>query len=123
MRKVAFRLVLALGAVALAWPMMAKSPKPATDVKAKSATLTLDAPVQFGTTTVKPGTYKLVIDNDKATVENGKTVVASAPGRWEDRKQKADSTGFETTNGHVDDIFLHGDTSVFVLNGGQVSKK
>jgi hypothetical protein len=123
MKKVAFRLVLALGAVALALPMMAKSPKPATDAKAKIATLTLDAPVQFGTTMVKPGTYKLVIDNDKATVENGNKVVASAPGRWEDRKQKADSTGFETTNGQVDDIFLHGDTSVFVLNGGQVSKK
>jgi hypothetical protein len=123
MKKVAFRLVLALGAVALALPMMAKSPKPATDAKPKSATLTLDAPVQFGTTTVKPGTYKLVIDNDKATIENGNKVIANAPGRWEDRKQKADSTGFETTKGQVDDIFLHGDTRVFVLNGGQVSKK
>ena len=64
-----------------------------------------------------------MIDNDKATIENGKTVVASAPGRWEDRKQKADSTGFETTNGQVDDVFLHGDSGVFVLNGGQVSQK
>jgi hypothetical protein len=124
MRKVAFRLVLALAAVTLALPMMAKSDKPAnSDAKAKSATITIDAPVKFGTTTVKPGTYKLVIDNDKASVENGKTVVASAPGRWEDRKQKADSTGFETTNGQVDDVFLHGDTSVFVLNGSQVSQK
>jgi len=123
MRKVAFQLVLAVATVALALPMMAKDTKPANSEKAKSATLTIDAPVKFGSTTLKPGTYKVVIDNDKATIENGKTVVASAPGRWEDRKQKADSTGFETTNGQVDDVFLHGDSGVFVLNGGQVSQK
>jgi hypothetical protein len=69
MRKVAFRVVLALGAVALALPMMAKAAKP--DVKTKNATLTLDAPVKFGSTMVKPGTYRLVIDNEKATIENG----------------------------------------------------
>jgi lipopolysaccharide export system protein LptA len=118
MRKVAFRLVLALAAVALALPMMAKPAKTAkADAKTKNATLTLDAPVKFGTTMVNAGTYKLVIDNEKATIENGNKVIASAPGRWEDRKQKADSTGFETTNGQVQDIFLHGDSSVFVLSG------
>jgi hypothetical protein len=98
MRKVAFQLVLAVAMVALALPMMADT-KPANSDKAKSATLTIDSPVKFGTTTLKPGTYKVVIDSDKATIENGKTVVASASGRWEDRKQKADSTGFETTHG------------------------
>ena len=124
MKKVAFRFGLALMAIALALPVMAKTDNSAkTESKPKNATLTLDAPVKFGSTTLKPGTYKVVIDNDKATIENGKTVVASAPGRWEDRKQKADSTGFETTNGQVDDVFLHGDSGVFVLNGGQVSQK
>lgn len=122
MRKAAFRLVLALGVMALALPMMAKTGS--SDAKAKTTTVTIDSPVKFGDTMVKPGTYRLVIDNEKATVENGKTVVASATGRWEDRKQKADSTGFDTTNGQVDDIFLHGDSSVFVLSGSsQVSKK
>ncbi len=124
MRKVAFRLVLALAAVTLALPVMAKTDKaPNSDAKAKSATLQIDAPVKLGDTMVKPGTYKLVIDNEKARIESGKTVVASAAGHWEDRKQKADSTGFETTNGQVDTIFLHGDSSAFVLSGGsQVSK-
>jgi hypothetical protein len=124
MRKVAFRFVLAVAAIALALPVMAKDAKPAnSDAKPKSATLTIDAPVKFGDTMVKPGTYKLVIDNNKASIESGKTVVASASGRWEDRKQKADSTGFETTNGQVDDIFLHGDNNVFVLSGSsQVSR-
>jgi hypothetical protein len=123
MRKVAFQFVLAVATLALALPMMAKDTKPANSDKAKSATLTIDSPVKFGSTTLKPGTYRVVIDNDKATIENGNTVVASASGRWEDRKQKTDLTGFETTNGQVDDVFLHGDSGVFVLNGGQVSKK
>jgi hypothetical protein len=120
MRKVAFRLGLAVAALALALPIMAKTDNAA---KPKSATLTIDSPVKFGDSMVKPGTYKIVIENEKASIENGKDVVASANGRWEDRKQKADSTGFETTNGQVDTIFLHGDNNAFVLSGGQVSQK
>ena len=121
MRKVALRFGLALAAVALALPMMAKTDK-AADAKGKSTTLQIGAPVKFGTTTVNPGTYKLVIDGDKATVSNGNKVVASVAGHWEDRKQKAESTGFDSTNGQVDDIFLHGDSSVFVVSGAQASK-
>jgi hypothetical protein len=95
MRKVAFRLGLAVAALALTLPVMAKADKAATSAaKPKSTTLTIDSPVKFGDTTVKPGTYKLVIESDKATIENGKNVVASAPGHWEDRKQKVESTGF-----------------------------
>jgi hypothetical protein len=126
MRKVAFRLGLAVAALALTLPMMAKADNKAasSEAKPKNTTLTIDSPVKFGDTTVKPGTYKLVIESDKATIENGKTVVASAPGHWEDRKQKVESTGFETTNGAVDSIFVHGESSAFVLgDGSQVSKK
>jgi hypothetical protein len=125
MRKVAFQIGLALAAIALTLPMMAKAPKAdkAGEAKAKNATLTIDTPVQFGSTMVNPGSYKLVIDNEKATIQNGNKVVASVPGHWEDRKQKADSTGFETTNGKVDDIFVHGDSSVFVLSPNQSAGK
>jgi hypothetical protein len=120
MKKVAFRFVLALAAVALALPMMAKSPDTAS--KPKSTTLTLDTPVQFGTTMVKPGTYKLVIENDKATIESGKTVIATAPGHWQEGKQKAESTGYDSTNGRVDDIFVHGESGVFVLGSAAAAK-
>jgi len=123
MRKVAIRFGLALAAVALALPMMAKTDKaPKAESKTKNTTLTLDAPVKFGSTMVNAGTYKLVIDTDKATLENGNKVVASVPGHWQEGKLKADSNGFETTNGQVDEIFLHGDSSVFVVSGGEVSK-
>ena len=115
MKKIAFRLVLALAAVALTLPMMAKAAK--TDTKAKTTTLNIYQPVKFGGTLVKPGSYRLVIDNDKASIEDGKKMVASAPGHWEDRKQKADSTGFETTSGAVQDVFIQGESSVFVLSG------
>ena len=53
--------------------MMAKSPKPAkTDAKAKSTTLNIYQPIKFGGTVVKAGSYKLVIDGEKATLEDGK---------------------------------------------------
>ena len=124
MRKVALRFGLALMAIALALPVMAKTDNSAkTESKPKNATLTLDAPVKFGSTMVNAGTYKLVVENDKATLEsNNKKVVASVPGHWQEGKQKADSTGFETTNGQVDQIFLHGDTGAFVVSGSEVSK-
>jgi hypothetical protein len=124
MRKVALQFGLALMAIALALPVMAKTDNSAkTESKPKNATLTLDAPVKFGSTMVKAGTYKLVIDNDKATLEsNNNKEVASVPGHWQEGKQKADSTGFETTNGQVDSIFLHGDSSTFVVSGSEVSK-
>lgn len=115
MRKVAMRFGLALAALALTLPMMAKSDKP-SEGKTKSTTINIYQPTKFGDTMVKPGSYKLVIDAQKATLQDGKKVVASVPGRWEDRKQKADSTGFESTNGQVSNIFIQGDTGVFVLN-------
>lgn len=116
MRKVTLRIGLALAAAALVLPMMAKSDKPSADTKAKSTTLNIYQEVKFGDTMVKPGSYKLVIENGKATIEDGKKVVAAASGKWEERNQKADATGFETTNGQVNDVFIHGDTGVFVLN-------
>jgi hypothetical protein len=124
MRKVAFRLSLAVVALALTLPVLAKTEKTASSAaKPKSTTLTIDSPVKFGDTMVKPGTYKLVIDSDKATIENGKNVVASASGHWQDGKQKVEATGFETTNGAVDTIFVHGESNTFVLGeGSQVSK-
>lgn len=123
MRKVALRFGLALMAIALALPVMAKTDNSAkTESKPKNATLTLDAPVKFGSTMVNAGTYKLVVENDKATLESNNKVVASVPGHWQEGKQKADSTGFETTNGQVDQIFLHGASGAFVVSGSEVSK-
>jgi hypothetical protein len=123
MRKVAIRLGLALMAIALALPVMAKTDAAKTENKPKNATLTLDAPVKFGSTMVKAGTYKLVIENDKATVENGNKVVASVGGHWQEGQKRADSTGFETTNGQVDQIYLRGNSGMFVVSGSEVSQK
>ena len=111
--------VIALGLAVL--PMAAKSDKPSD--KPKSTTLSILNPIKFGDTVVKPGTYKLVIENDKATIQDGKKVVATMNGKWEERKIKANATGFETTNGQVDDIMVGGETRVFVLSGRQSSEK
>jgi hypothetical protein len=113
MRKVAFQLVLAVAALALALPMLAKSAS--TDVKGKSTTLDVTSSIMFGGTMVPPGKYKIVFDTDKATIMNGNKTVATFPGHWEDRKQKAQGTGFQSTGNKVDEIMVGGDTNVFVL--------
>ena len=53
MRKVAFRLGLAVAALALTLPMVKADNKAASsEAKPKSSTLTIDSPVKFGDTTV-----------------------------------------------------------------------
>jgi len=113
MRKVAFQLVLAVAALALSLPVLAKSAN--ADVKTKSTTLTVTDAIKFGDTMVAPGKYKIVFDTDKATILNGNKTVATVSGHWEDRKQKASGTGFQSTGNKVDEIIVSGDSSVFVL--------
>lgn len=115
MRKVAFQVVLAIAALALTLPVLAKSAKPSPDVKTKSTSLTVNEPTKFGDTMVTPGKYKVVFDTDKATIMNGNKTVVTITGHWEDHKQKAEATGFESTGGKVDEIIVGGDTSVFVV--------
>lgn len=115
MRKTAFQMVLAVAALALVLPVLAKSPKPKPDAKPKTVTMNFYGQTNLAGTMVNAGTYKLVIESDKLTVENGNKTIASVPGHWEDRKQKANSTGFTTDNGQVKEILVDGDSSVFVL--------
>jgi len=115
MKKVAFQLVLAVAALALTLPVLAKSPKPSADAKAKTVTMNFFNAAELGGTKINPGTYKVVIGSDKLTVENGNKVIASVSGHWEDRKQKMNTTGFSSDNGQIKEVFVEGDTNVFVL--------
>lgn len=116
MRKVAFYLALAVASVALALPVLAKADKSSTNPKPKTVTISIYDQTMLGSTMVKPGTYKFVLDSDKVTVEGaGNKVVATVPGHWEEQKQKQSSTGFDVEGGSVKQIFVQGNSSVFVL--------
>ncbi len=114
MRKVALQLALAVACLAMALPMLAKADK--TSSASKTVTMNLYDQTMMGSTMVKPGTYKFVLESDKVTVEtNGNKVVATVPGHWEDQKQKQSSTGFNLDSGSMKEIFVQGSSSVFVV--------
>jgi hypothetical protein len=116
MRKVALQLGLAVACLAMALPMLAKADKASSSSKPKTVTINLYDQTMMGSTMVKPGTYKFVLDSDKVTVETtGNKVVATVPGHWEDQKQKQSSTGFDLEGGSMKEIFVQGTSSVFVV--------
>ena len=116
MRKVALQFGLAVACLALALPVLAKADKASSSSKPKIVTISIYDQTMLGSTMVKPGTYRFVLDSDKVTVETtGNKVVATAPGHWEDQKQKQNSTGFDVDGGAMKQIFVQGNTNVFVL--------
>jgi hypothetical protein len=116
MKKVALQLVLAVACLALALPVLAKADKTSSSPKPKVVTMNIYDQTMLGTTMVKPGTYKFVLETDKVTVETtGNKVVATVPGHWQDGKQKQSSTGFNLDGAAMKEIFVQGNASVFVL--------
>jgi len=116
MRKVVFRAVLAVAALAVTLPVLAKDAKPATETKPKTVTMNIYDATKLGDMTITPGKYKLVLGSDKVTVENGNNkVLATVPGHWEDQKRKQTATGFTMDNGQVKEIFVDGEARTFVV--------
>ena len=74
------RSVALFAALALAIPCIRK---PVTK------TITIANPAKVGKYDLKAGEYRLMIDGNKATIQQGKRMVAETEGRWEDRDTKA----------------------------------
>jgi len=102
------RIIIAvLAVVVLALPLMAK---PITK------SLTLTEPTKIAGTLLKPGDYKLVIDGDKLTVEQGKHVVATATVTWEHMNAKSDTNCITiTADGELQKICFTGDDKALIL--------
>jgi hypothetical protein len=96
------------GALAIAVPLFAK---PVT------STLPLTHPAKVGQTDLKAGEYRFQIDGNHLTILKGKTHMAEADGRWEDRDSKADYNSIvSNSDGKVIELRFGGKKSVFVLN-------
>lgn len=116
MKKVALQFGLAVACLAMALPVLAKADKTSSSSKPKVVTMSLYDQTMLGTTMVKPGTYKFVLETDKVTVETtNNKVVTTVPGHWQEENKKQSSTGFNLDSGAMKEIFVQGDTSVFVL--------
>jgi hypothetical protein len=95
--------VLALASTAFAKPL-------SKDIRINQA-------AKMGTVSLQAGSYHLVIDGNKATVQkNGKTI-AESTGRWEDRDDKSpyDSV-LLGEDGQVREVRFSGKNRVFVFS-------
>jgi hypothetical protein len=103
-----FRSIALLAAIALAVPAFAKP-------FAKNINISQNAKV--GKSQLKAGEYRLQIEGTKATVQQGKQVVAESEGRWEDRSAKSPYDSLLISDsGQVKEVRFAGQTRVFVFN-------
>jgi hypothetical protein len=68
-----------------------------------------------GATELKAGTYKVEMQGDKAVFKSGKEVVAQAPAKVEDAKQKYSLTSVSTNASKLESISIGGTTMKIVL--------
>jgi hypothetical protein len=102
------RTLVLLVASALAVPVFAKP---------MSRIINLPQSAMLGKSHLEPGRYTLLIDGDKVTVKSGKTVLAEAGARWEERqdKQRYDSV-LVGPEGTLQEVRFGGERRVLVLS-------
>ena len=103
-----FRSLALLASIALAVPVFAKP---------FSKTINLAQTAKLGKSELRAGEYRLLIEDNKATVEKGGKVVAESEGRWEDRSAKSSYDSLLIgENGQVKEVRVSGQSRVFVFS-------
>jgi hypothetical protein len=103
-----FRISALLAMLALGLPAFAKP---------VSKTISIIQTTKIGKATLQAGSYHLVIDGTKATVEKDGRKVAESEGRWEDRDTKsAYNSILLGTDGRVQEVRFAGQKRVFVFS-------
>lgn len=99
--------IVLCGALAIAVPLLAKP---------VSTTVPLSHSAKVGQTNLQAGEYRFLIDGNHLTIYKGKTQMAEADGRWEDRNSKSQYTSIVSNDeGRVIELRFEGKKSVFVL--------
>jgi hypothetical protein len=84
---------------------------------ASAASYNVDFPnaARVGATELKPGKYKVSVEDNKAVFTSGKKVVAEAPATVETNGQKFRDTQISTSNSDVQSISVGGTNMKIVL--------
>ncbi|HEY2119017.1 MAG TPA: hypothetical protein VGH37_07525 [Candidatus Acidoferrum sp.] len=84
--------------------------------KPVTKTIPINHKVIVGSSDVKQGEYRFVIDGNHLSIMNGKKSVAESDGKWEDRDTKSEYTEIVSNgDGKVVELRFAGQKSVFVL--------
>lgn len=96
-----------LTALLLALPMAARTPK---NSKTIVDDMELLNPTSLGGKALKPGTYKIRVDESKVTLEQDGKMVVQAPVVWKDGPSKSEYSSFVTDDHGVREIHFSGKT-------------
>ncbi|HUL14739.1 MAG TPA: hypothetical protein VLV88_01990 [Terriglobales bacterium] len=102
------RISALMGVLALAVSVFAKP---------VSKTISITQSAKVGTVSLEAGSYRFVIDGNKATVEKNGHKIAESTGRWEDRNSKAQyDSVLLGADGQVQEVRFSGNNRVFVFS-------
>jgi hypothetical protein len=103
-----FRSTVLLAAIALAVPVFAKP---------VSKTINLVKASKIGKADLASGEYRLLIDENKATVMKGNKMIVETQGRWEERSNKSEyDSVLLAEDGQLKEVRFAGQKRVFVLS-------
>jgi uncharacterized protein (UPF0333 family) len=94
-------------ALVLAMPLAARD-NGNKDSKTTRATMDIFNQTSLGGKEIKPGTYTVIVDGDKLTMQQGGKVVAEAPIQWKDETTKSRNSNIVTVGDHVTEIHFGG---------------
>lgn len=77
--------------------------------------LELTQATQVGGTALKPGSYKVEMQGDKAVFKSGKDVVAQSSAKVENGEKKYSATAVSTNSSKLESIAIGGTTMKIVL--------
>lgn len=75
-----------------------------------SATMDILTTTSLGGKTLKPGSYKVIVDGSTVTVKSGNKVAAEAPATWKDGSAKSQYSSIVTDAKGIEEIHFEGKT-------------
>jgi hypothetical protein len=104
--------------IALAFAMpVAASDAGTKDSKPTTATMEFLKPVTLGGIQLKPGSYHVVADETKVTIEQNGKMVAEAPVQWKDGNQKSRYSNIVSVGDQLKEIHFSGKMRYVVITG------
>lgn len=98
-----------LAALALAMPIAARSAA-AKNTKSTTTTMNILNPTSLSGKEIKPGSYRVTVDDAKVTLERDGKVVAEAAAQWKDAPSKADYSMIVKDEHGIKEIHFAGKT-------------
>jgi hypothetical protein len=110
-----------LAALALAWPLAARSNGPKNSKSTANATMDLVTDATVGGKQIKAGTYDVKASESKLTLSHDGKVVAETPIEWKDEPSKAAYSAIVVDSGAVKEVHFSGKTRYAELSAGSMT--